>query len=249
MTVAQIVAHSSNVGTITLAQRLGAGRLASWIDRFGFGKQTGVDFPGEARGLVLPLDDWSGSTIGNVPIGQGIAVTPMQMARAYAAIANGGVLRRSRTSIDRVGGETSRRAERRAASSRRRVAAQMLRDARAASFVEGGTGTEAAIPGYTRRRQDRHRGEDRSGRRLLDVALRRLVRRPRAGDEAASSSSGHGRRAARRHLRRRRRGAGVPRDRAFQPPVPRDPAGRPDDALARSEPLKSGAWRSRPLAV
>ena len=62
-----------------------------WIERFGFGKQTGIDFPGESPGQVLPLDKWSGSTIGNVPIGQGIAVTPIQMAAAYAAIANGGV--------------------------------------------------------------------------------------------------------------------------------------------------------------
>ena len=65
--------------------------LADWIDEFGFGKTTGVDFPGESPGQVLPPDEWSGSTIGNVPIGQGIAVTPIQMAAAYAAIANGGV--------------------------------------------------------------------------------------------------------------------------------------------------------------
>ena len=66
-------------------------RSMDWIEKFGFGKPTGIDFPGESPGLVLPLDKWSGSTIGNVPIGQGIAVTPMQMAAAYAAIANGGV--------------------------------------------------------------------------------------------------------------------------------------------------------------
>src|SRR3954468_22452062 len=61
-----------------------------WISKFGFGSQTGVDFPGESPGIVLPLDKWSGSTIGNVPIGQGVAVTPVQMAAASAAIANGG---------------------------------------------------------------------------------------------------------------------------------------------------------------
>ena len=61
-------------------------RLTSWIARFGFGKRTGIDFPGESAGLVIPLEKWSGSTIGNVPIGQGIAVTPVQMAAGYAAI-------------------------------------------------------------------------------------------------------------------------------------------------------------------
>src|ERR1044072_7800301 len=91
MSVAEMLARSSNIGTITLAELLGRERLAKWITRFGFGKATGIDFPGESPGIVLPADKWSGSTIGNVPIGQGIAVTPMQMASAYAAIANGGL--------------------------------------------------------------------------------------------------------------------------------------------------------------
>ena len=91
MTVKDILAQSSNVGTITIAEKLGAGELASWVDRFGFGKPTGVDYPGESSGLVLPLQDWSGYTIGTVPIGQGIAVTPLQMVSAYATIGNGGV--------------------------------------------------------------------------------------------------------------------------------------------------------------
>src|SRR5207249_6060347 len=68
MTVAEIVARSSNIGTDTIARRLGAGRLADWIDRWGFGQRTGIDFPGESPGFALPLDQWSGSTIGTVPI-------------------------------------------------------------------------------------------------------------------------------------------------------------------------------------
>src|SRR5207244_11966703 len=90
-TVAQILSHSSNIGAITLAEMLGKQRLSEWIDRFGFGKPTGIDFPGESPGAVLPAAQWSGSTIGNVPIGQGVAVTPIQMASAYATIANRGV--------------------------------------------------------------------------------------------------------------------------------------------------------------
>ena len=102
MTVAQILARSSNVGAITLAEKLGQHRLAQWISRFGFGRPTGIDYPGESPGIVVPERHWSGSTIGNVPIGQGIAVTPIQMASAYAAIANRGIWVRPHL-VDHVG--------------------------------------------------------------------------------------------------------------------------------------------------
>jgi cell division protein FtsI/penicillin-binding protein 2 len=145
MTVRQIVEYSSNIGTITIAQRLGEGRLASWIDRFGFGKSTGIDFPGESAGFALPVDQWSGSTIGTVPIGHGIAVTPIQMARAYSVIANGGMLVRPHL-IDRIDGkDVATRNVRRVVS--RDVSEKMLSMLR--GVVVEGTGTEAAIPGYT----------------------------------------------------------------------------------------------------
>ena len=145
LTVKQIIEQSSNVGTITVAERLGAGRLAWWVDRFGFGKPTGIDFPGESSGFALPLDQWSGSTIGTVPIGHGIAVTPIQMARAYAAIGNGGVLVRPHL-VERVDGRpTPPRGGRRVVS--REVSRSMLSMLR--GVVLEGTGTEAAIPGYT----------------------------------------------------------------------------------------------------
>jgi cell division protein FtsI (penicillin-binding protein 3) len=145
LTVKQIVEQSSNIGTITIAEKLGAGRLASWIDRFGFGARTGIDFPGESAGFALPLDRWSGSTIGTVPIGHGIAVTPIQMARAYSAIANGGVLVKPHL-IDRVDGTTVPTTRTRRVVSRS-VSDQMLSMLR--GVVLEGTGTEAAIPGYT----------------------------------------------------------------------------------------------------
>ena len=145
MTVRQIVEYSSNIGTVTIAQRLGEGRLASWIERFGFGKSTGIDFPGESPGFALPLEQWSGSTIGTVPIGHGIAVTPVQMARAYSVIANGGMLVRPHL-IARVGGEAVVAGNGRRVVSRD-VADQMLSMLR--GVVVEGTGTEAAVPGYT----------------------------------------------------------------------------------------------------
>jgi cell division protein FtsI/penicillin-binding protein 2 len=145
MTVRQILAESSNVGTITIAQRLGGPELASWVDRFGFGKRTGVDFPGESPGMVLPYEDWSGSTIGTVPIGQGIAVTPLQMVSAYAAIGNGGVIPPAHL-IAKVGGKKVKHGK------GRRVVSRHTADRMTAMFrdvVVEGTGSEAAIPGYT----------------------------------------------------------------------------------------------------
>ena len=144
MTVAQILAHSSNVGAITLAEELGRHRLMQWIERFGFGHSTGIDFPGEADGLVLPERDWSGSTIGNVPIGQGISVTPIQMASVYAALANHGVWIEPHL-VDHVQGE------RPLALRRRRIVSGPIASS-LMSMLKGvvleGTGQSAAIPGY-----------------------------------------------------------------------------------------------------
>lgn len=142
--VAQILAHSSNIGAITLAEMLGRTRLSSWIERFGFGRTTGVDFPGESPGIVLPPDKWSGSTIGNVPIGQGIAVTPVQMAAAYAAIANGGMWSRPHL-VDHVegGGRPSLHRHRLVSP---RIAGQLM--AMMKDVVAEGTGQYAAIQGY-----------------------------------------------------------------------------------------------------
>jgi len=144
MTVAQILARSSNVGAITLAERLGQQRLAGWISRFGFGRLTGIDYPGESSGIVLPEQRWSGSTIGNVPIGQGIAVTPIQMASAYAAIANRGIWVRPHL-VDHVGDGRSVFEPRRRIVSRR-VSRQVLGMLK--NVVLDGTGTLAAVPGY-----------------------------------------------------------------------------------------------------
>jgi cell division protein FtsI/penicillin-binding protein 2 len=144
MTVAEILSQSSNVGVITLAIQLQRQQLSTWIRRFGFGRKTGVDYPGETRGIVLPPDEWSGSTIGNVPIGQGIAVTPLQMAAAYGAIANGGVWVEPHL-VERVeGGERIVPKRRRIVSEQTaRQLSQMLR-----GVVEEGSGAEAKVPGY-----------------------------------------------------------------------------------------------------
>ena len=144
MTVSQILSRSSNVGVVTLAQQLQRDRLNEWIHRFGFGRPTGIDYPGESGGIVLKPEEWSGSTIGNVPIGQGIAVTPVQMAAAYGAIANDGVWLQPHL-VDRV--EGSGRVE----PKERRVLSEATAEQLTAMLrgvVEEGSGTTAQIPGY-----------------------------------------------------------------------------------------------------
>jgi cell division protein FtsI/penicillin-binding protein 2 len=144
LSVAQILAQSSNVGVVTLAEKLGSGPLMEWMDRFGIGQKTGVDYPGESPGIVLPLDKWSGSTIGNVPIGQGVAVTPVQMAAAYAAIANGGVWVQPHL-VEKVAGHKLPKPKTRRIlmPSVNSEVSQML-----SNVVADGTGVEAQIAGY-----------------------------------------------------------------------------------------------------
>jgi cell division protein FtsI (penicillin-binding protein 3) len=144
MSVHQILSRSSNVGVVTIAEALGKERISSWIDRFGFGRKTGIEFPGESRGIVLPPARWSGSTIGNVPIGQGIAVTPLQMIAAYGAIANKGVWVQPHL-VEKVGGERPVGPGRRRIMSTH-VAKEMRKMLR--EVVDEGSGTAAQIPGY-----------------------------------------------------------------------------------------------------
>lgn len=146
LSVAQILAHSSNVGAVTIGLQLGSRRFSRWINRFGFGRPTGVRFPGEERGIVPALSQYSGSTMGNLPMGQGLSVTPMQMVAGYATIADGGILRRPQL-IERIGGEPARepRGHRVIAAS---VAAQ-VRTMLEGVLAPGGTASEVSVPGYT----------------------------------------------------------------------------------------------------
>jgi cell division protein FtsI (penicillin-binding protein 3) len=146
MSVGTILAHSSNVGAVTIGLQLGAEHFDRWIHRFGFGSPTGVQFPAEEQGIVLPLEEYSGSTMGNLPLGQGISVTPMQMMAGYAAIANGGMLERPRL-IKRIGEEpVPEPAGRRVM--RPEVAAQ-VREMLEGVLAPGGTASEVSVPGYT----------------------------------------------------------------------------------------------------
>jgi cell division protein FtsI/penicillin-binding protein 2 len=145
MTVRQILQYSSNVGADLIGRTLGGRRFDQWVRAFGFGKPTGVDLPGEERGIILPFSRYSGSSMGNLPIGQGEAVTPMQMATAYAAIANGGILRPPHL-VESVGDrKTPMPKGHRVISA---SVASQLRTMLQGVFADGGTAHDAEIPGY-----------------------------------------------------------------------------------------------------
>jgi len=149
MTLGDIVAVSSNIGIAKVAGVIGPTTLASFIGRFGFGRTTGLGFPGESDGIVPAVSSWSDASLATIAYGQGISVTPLQMVSVYATVANGGVWvqpRLVRGTVDGAGRYTAA-----APSPERRVIqpetasilTQML-----AYVVEGGTGTSAQIPGY-----------------------------------------------------------------------------------------------------
>jgi cell division protein FtsI (penicillin-binding protein 3) len=145
LTTAQILSQSSNVGAITIGMRLGNRRFDGWVRRFGFGESTGSDLPGEASGIVPALKDYSGSSIGNLPIGQGLAVTPLQMAAAYGAIANGGMLRAPHV-VRSLGGEA--RPDPRGRRVLSRGTAAQIREMLRGVVGPNGTALAAAVPGY-----------------------------------------------------------------------------------------------------
>jgi cell division protein FtsI (penicillin-binding protein 3) len=146
LTVAQILAQSSNVGAVKIGLELGGERFYKWVRRFGFGKPTGVAFPGEERGIILKPSEFSGSTMGNLPIGQGLSVTPMQMATAYSAIANGGILRTPQLVLDEGGHRVPEPKGHRVISEQ---ASSELRTMLEGVLAPGGTASEVSVPCYT----------------------------------------------------------------------------------------------------
>jgi cell division protein FtsI/penicillin-binding protein 2 len=145
LTTSQILARSSNVGAIKIGMLEGATGFNRWVHAFGFGAPTGIELPGEEMGVTLALDRYSGSSMGNLPIGQGELVTPIQMASAYSAIANGGILRPPYI-VSSVGGRP-----RPPAGGRRVISpatSASLRQMLEGVLAPGGTASEVSIPRY-----------------------------------------------------------------------------------------------------
>jgi cell division protein FtsI (penicillin-binding protein 3) len=145
LTVAEILAQSSNVGAVKIGLEVGGERFDHWIRQLGFGEPTGVQLPAEEQGIVPPVEEYSGSTMGNLPIGQGLAVTPMQMAAAYSAIANGGVLRPPQLVLEAGGERVAHDDGTRVISEQ---TADRLRQMLEGVLAPGGTAAEVSVPGY-----------------------------------------------------------------------------------------------------
>jgi cell division protein FtsI (penicillin-binding protein 3) len=151
LTFADVVAQSSNIGTIRVATKLGPERLAKAELDFGYGQRTGVDLPGETPGIVRPQRTWTCSDLGTNAIGQGVAVSVLQMARVYASVANGGLLVQPtllRGTVDERGDyhATERPTPKRVLSVR---TTQTLTTILEGVVREGGTGTRAALDDWT----------------------------------------------------------------------------------------------------
>ena len=150
MPVSDVLRESSNVGTINIARELGKVRFDAAVRNFGFGRVTGLDFPGEAPGIVLPLANYNDTSMASMPIGNGLAVTALQMLDVYVTLANNGVARQPRLLAATIDADGTRRAL--PLGTTRPVVspetAKMMRDM-LTGVVEGGTGVKAQVPGYT----------------------------------------------------------------------------------------------------
>jgi cell division protein FtsI (penicillin-binding protein 3) len=145
LSVYQILQRSSNLGAVMIARTLGAQRFDGWVKAFGFGRRTGVSLPGEQTGIVRHWQQYTQTSMYTLPFGQGISVTPMQMMQAYAAIANGGILRTPQI-IDSVGGVPVKTpAGHRVISA---ATASALRSMLRGVLADDGTASGAAIYGW-----------------------------------------------------------------------------------------------------
>jgi cell division protein FtsI (penicillin-binding protein 3) len=150
LTFAGVLAKSSNIGTVKVAQRVGPDRLYSMMRSFGFGEKAGIELPGDSRGLLPKPADWSATSIGTIPIGQGISVSALQVASVYATIANGGV-RVAPTIVKAIRDNAGHVTPAPAPAQRRvvtPVVAAQIRTMLESVVSEQGTAPKAAIPGY-----------------------------------------------------------------------------------------------------
>ena len=201
LTFEEILAKSSNVGTIKMGLRLGEEQLYSYIRRFGFGSKTGVELPGEQVGLLVPPERWSRISIGALSIGQEIGVTPIQMVRALAVFGNGGYLVKPRL-VRHILSEDGKVFEESRVERERVLSAETVRTIRNAMgmVVERGTGRRARPAGYSAG------GKTGTAQKFVDgsysrTRFRRLVCRNRPSHESRAGRAGRHRRASSPPLR------------------------------------------------
>ncbi|MEO7262959.1 MAG: penicillin-binding protein 2 [Jatrophihabitantaceae bacterium] len=149
-TATGVLAESSNVGTLAIADKVGKQSFNEYLKRFGLGQKTGVELPGESAGLLPEISTWSDSTFANLPIGQGVALTSLQLASMYQAVANDGVRIPPRivASVTNADGSVTPTAQPAGIRVLSTPTARTLRTMLESVTLKGGTGTKAAIPGY-----------------------------------------------------------------------------------------------------
>lgn len=151
LTLTEVLKFSSNIGSAKLGKALERERFYSYIRDFGFGEQTGLDLPGEAGGLLRPSSRWFEIDLAAISFGQGLSVTPIQMASAMGVIANGGLLMEPYL-VERVVGSDGQQIQKRLPQVRRRVVSEKtaseVKEMMVTVTEPGGTGTRAALPGY-----------------------------------------------------------------------------------------------------
>jgi cell division protein FtsI/penicillin-binding protein 2 len=150
LTFKEVIQKSSNVGSIMIGMKLGKERVYNYAKLLGFGEKTGIDLPGEVSGWIHAPDKWSGTSLGAIPIGQEVAVTPLEMLRAYSVVANGGFLVRPHvvSHIISPGGQTlasfKDKEMKRVISAK---TAETFKDILKSVTEEGGTGKSASVDG------------------------------------------------------------------------------------------------------
>jgi cell division protein FtsI (penicillin-binding protein 3) len=149
-TATGILAESSNVGTLMIAQKVGQQTFADYLKKFGLGSKTGIELPGESGGLLPDISTWSNSTFTNLPIGQGVAMTSLQLASMYQTIANNGVRIPPRIvgSVTNSDGSVTSTVQPAGIQVVSVKTAQTVRTMLESVMLDRGTGVKAAVPGY-----------------------------------------------------------------------------------------------------
>ncbi|MHB0977039.1 MAG: peptidoglycan D,D-transpeptidase FtsI family protein, partial [Candidatus Aquicultorales bacterium] len=149
-TVSEVIQESSNVGAVTLGLKMGEKKICEYVEKFGLNELTGVDLPGETAGYMPPLEEWSAPTIGNIPFGQGLAVTPLGMTRALSAIANDGKLPYPHLLVEVADGSGKTVKEYKQREGRQVISAETVGEMRdmLEKVITDGTGGSAAVEGY-----------------------------------------------------------------------------------------------------
>jgi cell division protein FtsI (penicillin-binding protein 3) len=149
-TTTGVLAESSNVGTLMVAQKVGEQNFFDYLKRFGLGQKTGVELPGESGGLLPDISTWSPSTFTNLPIGQGVAMTSLQLASMYQTIADGGVRIPPRIveSVTKADGTLDPTVQPAGVTVVSPATAKTVRTMLESVTMTGGTGVKAAVPGY-----------------------------------------------------------------------------------------------------